>query len=126
MSSDLFPLPSMEQNFHLSVEGQRSKRKWEGDFTYTRPTLGARTEIYKSAARLAGDAAQWLTEDGKGLNYTLAHLRHTLTTYPKWWSDCDFGLKLVDENILEELMKKISDAEREWENKLKVAAPKKA
>jgi len=126
MSTNFFSLPPMEQTFTFSVEGDRSKVKWEGEFTYVRPTLGVRSEIYRTAARMGGDASPFLSEEGKGLNYTLAYLRHTLTTYPKWWVDSEYGTKLVDENILGELIRRATDAEREWENKLKAATPKKA
>lgn len=125
MSSIYTNLPSDEYNFHLDIEGNQTKSKFTGDFTFKKPTLGIKCEISRSATRLGGDVAQQLDTESKNLNYALAWLRHTLINFPKWWQEYEYGEKLYDDNVISELLTKTLSLEKKWDEDLKALATHK-
>lgn len=115
-------LPSMEHTFQLDISGNATGTQYLGNFTFVRPTIGARSEIAKLCAKLGGEYALTIDEDTKNMHYTLAWLRHTLTNYPSWWKDSDFGVGIYDSNVISELLKETLKFDNQWAKDLKEVA----
>jgi len=109
-------LPPQEHTFTLDLEGTSSGERFQGSFTYARPTIGTSIEISKTEAFLRGGAP--LDEDADAVTRMLATLRHTLIKYPDWWKQAGFGAKMYDLNVLLEIMSQCNKFEQERQAKL--------
>lgn len=118
-------LPPLEYSFDIEVIGNKTKNRYNGNFTFKKPNLGMKAEIAKTSARLGADVAMSLDVNTQTLHYTMAWLQHTLVNFPKWWEESNFGHELYDENVLTALLKKTMEFERQWGNDLKAEATKK-
>lgn len=110
-------LPNMEKTFTIKVEGDDTKRIYEGTFTYRRPTRRTKSEIQKTTARLNGELVT-LDDDTKFIHEIYATLRHTLSDAPEWWVKADFGFDLYDLNVATEIYKVTRTFENEWRDKV--------
>ena len=111
-------LPNMEFGFDISVKGNETKTEYEGHFRYRRPSLGARTRIAATNARLNGDLENLKNPEVEELNFVLSHLRHTLIDTPDWWEEAFFGMELYDTNVVDEVYNKCIKFEAEWKSKV--------
>ena len=110
----------LDQNtaFEIEVRGNETKSLFTGKFKYTRPTLGARTRIAATLARLNGDVENLNNYEVEKLNTCLAYLRHTIVDCPEWWRDSLFGMELYDSNVIEEVYNKCIEFEEKWKTKI--------
>jgi hypothetical protein len=116
-------LPPQEHSFTIDVEGSSSGERFQGSFTYARPTIGISIEISKTEAFLKGGAS--LDEDADAVTKMLATLRHTLIKYPDWWKQAGFGTKMYDLNVLLEIMAQCNKFEQERQEKMNKALESK-
>jgi hypothetical protein len=112
-----YKLPSMEHEFEIQVKGNETGINWAGKFKYQRPSLSQRSMIDAFRAKLSGDLLT-ISDNVFELNEALAHLRFTLTSYPDWWKEADFGGSLYDYNVVMDIYQKIVEFEKEWRNKV--------
>jgi len=110
-------LPAQEHTFQLKLEGNDTRQKFEGSFTYKRPNIRISTEIDKTTAILNGGILG-LDEDTQFFHKMLATLKHTVIKYPEWWEQSDFGYELQDTNVVIELYKETQKFEKEWREKV--------
>jgi len=111
-------MPEMTTTFEIEVRGNETKSLFVGKFKYVRPTLGARTRIASTIARLNGDVENLNNFEIDQLNRSLAYLRHTIVESPEWWQNSLYGMELYDSNVVDAVYNKCIDFEEEW--KLKV------
>lgn len=123
--SEKFTLPNMEYSFDIQETGKETGVNWVGKFKYKRPTLGARARIAVTYASLCGDMTNLGNDEVDDFNAILAHLRHTITESPDWWSDSFYGLDLYDGNIISSIYNKCMKFEEEWKEKIHGGNPKR-
>lgn len=112
-----YTLPSMEHEFEITETGKETGIVWTGKFKYKRPTLAQRSMIEAFRAKLSGDLLT-INDNVYELNEALSHLRFTLSTYPDWWKDADFGGSLFDYNIVMKVYQEIVEFEKDWRSKV--------
>lgn len=110
-------LPSMEHTFSINVQGTDTGRYYDGTFTYVRPNLHKKSEIAKMSSRLNEDL-KTLPEDIVAFNYICANLFFTITSFPDWWSEANYGRDLYDANVVYEIFKKVTDFENDWQQRI--------
>lgn len=103
-------LPPQEHTFTVQIKGSQSGQTFEGSFTYARPTLGVNIQIGKTKAFILGGLP--VDADTDAVADMMATLRHTLVKFPDWWKESDYGSKLLDLNVLFDLMKQCNDFEK--------------
>jgi hypothetical protein len=106
-------LPSMSHTFHISTKGIFTGKNYEGTFTYDIPNIGQKLEISKMVTRLNGDL-QSLPFSVKSMHEMLATLTLCLTQSPDWWEGCEYGRKLHDGNIIQDIYTKCIEFEDTW------------
>jgi hypothetical protein len=116
-------LPKNEKSFHVSVEGETSGERYEGDFTcLCVPPIAIRNKIDRDELRETGD----LNNVGVELflrSKWLVNVQNRLMTWPDWWDGCRRGAALLDDNVLKELYEKCIEAEVEWRQSIKKVSP---
>ncbi len=117
MSSEKIGLPSMEYTFSISVQGDETKRYYDGQFTYKRPTLHEKAEIAKMKTRLNGDL-KTLSLDVQMFNEMSSTLFYCIKDAPDWWATTNNGRDLYDLNVIQEIFTKSMDFEDEWSKKV--------
>lgn len=110
-------LPKMEHVFEVNLVGRESGVNYIGRFKYKRPSLGMRSRIDVMRARLNGDLSN-LDPDITEFNEVISHLRYTLTEFPDWWRDANFGLDLYDGNVVADVYNKCMEFETEWKKRV--------
>lgn len=109
-------LPPQEHTFTIDVIGTSSGERFQGSFTYSRPTLGVSIDIGKTKAFITGGLK--VDEDTDAVADMLSTLKHTLVKFPEWWKAADFGTRMYDLNVLFEIMSKCNEFERDRSAKL--------
>lgn len=109
-------LPSMEHTFTVSISGQRTKRMYDGTFTFKIPSLAKKSEISKTYARLNGGLE--LPEKVEQLHYCVAFLNQTLTEAPEWWDKNFANLDNLDYNVYTEVFNECIKFEEDWDQKV--------
>lgn len=116
-------LPKNEKLFHISVEGELSGERYEGDFScICVPPIGLRNKMDREELRETGD----LSNVGMELylrSRWLIQVQNRLISWPDWWDGCRRGVGLLDDNILKELFDKCVEAEVEWRQSIKKVSP---
>lgn len=115
-------LPSMTYSFEIEVEGNVTRKAYDGEFTCRIPNNRDRSMISKHKAYLNGGFEIDISTDN--LHHMLAYLRYTLLGpdikkdmakgYPNWWRDSDLGLDLYDDNVVEKVYAKVLNFESKW------------
>ena len=117
------PLPKNEKIFNISVGGEISGERYEGEFTCVCvPPIGLRNKMDREELRETGD----LSNVGVELylrSKWLVNVQNRLLSWPDWWDGCRRGASLLDDNILKVLYDKCIEAEVEWRASIKKAAP---
>jgi hypothetical protein len=112
-------LPKNEKNFHVSVEGETSGERYEGEFTcICVPNIAIRNKIDRDELRETGD----LNNVGAELylrSKWLMNVQNRLLSWPDWWDGCRRGAALLDDNVLKVLYDKCIEAEVEWRTSIK-------
>lgn len=108
-------LPPMEHTFQVNVEGEETRHRYKGTFTYRRPPIGVRVEIRNLQARLGGDLKS-LDDDSKFINKVLATLRFTVQAHDDapWWEKNNFMMGSHDLNVAFDMYREIQKFEDKW------------
>lgn len=117
MSIEQAKLPSMEHTFSVSLDGDETKKHYEGTFTYRRPNLLKRAEISKMCTRLSGDL-QNLPLATRLFNEMCAVLFYCLDEAPNWWEGSNNGRDLYDINVLQNVYNQCMEFEETWSKKV--------
>jgi hypothetical protein len=115
-------LPKNEKTFHISLEGDTSGEKFEGQFT-TKCVLNVSDKHLKELekTRLMADYAN-PSSSLAGLAEILSTIRIKLVKWPDWWSSLDYGSKMLDENVIVTIYDEIQKLEQEWRNEIRSKA----
>lgn len=113
--NDLYTdLPDRESIFSIDIEGSITKKKYTGGFKCKIPSVKDQCFIGKHEAFLNGNLAEYLDPGILQLHKQLAYLRYTLLEYPDFWKKSDLGYDLLDQNVINEIYKKVIDFEENW------------
>jgi hypothetical protein len=119
-------LPKNEATFSLEVEGDVTKKRYEGKFTvkcvlenWETMEVGLRADRYN-----AGSAT--LANQFKLFNRALAEAEvrvmfdkeRNKPMAPSWWIDSDAGRSLLDQNVVFEVYAKCIEATKSWKDSL--------
>lgn len=116
-------LPKNEKSFHISLEGELSGERYEGDFVcLCVPTVSVRNQISREELRESGDLNNVPMELFLRARW-LANCSGRLIQWPTWWDGCRRGQGLIDDNVLKEVYDKCIEAEIEWRQSVKKKAP---
>lgn len=116
---------SNEYTFSVRIEGERTKKVYEGSFTVKavltyeeQVQLGLLLDRYNGGSRTIPEATF-------NMNRALAEMdiRVVLDTKgnqraPAWWRDSDGGRKLIDKNVVLEVFMKALDAEADFDKRI--------
>lgn len=108
-------LPKENPYFVLQpTEGDITKHSYFGDFECKIPNLRIVGQIDKYYRFLNGGMDATLDRQTLKLHKMTAYCKFTLTKYPEWFLESDFGLDLYDSNVLEAVYNHITTKEEEW------------
>jgi hypothetical protein len=105
--------------FIIDDIGQRSGRSYEGKFTVK--TLLSRRENFVADERrrfILGMNGTQAAPSLSGEAYMLGQLSVRIIDAPKWWTDSDNGLDLVDENIIGLVYRLMEERVKEAEDEI--------
>lgn len=115
-------LPKNEKQFHISLEGEISGERYEGDFTCVCvPTISVRNKISRDELREAGDLASAPIELFLRARW-LSNCAARLLDWPQWWDGAQRGQGLLDDNVLKAVYDQCIEAEIEWRQNVKKKA----
>jgi len=112
-------LPKNERTFTISVEGDTTGEKFEGQFTakcVLNMTEKHQKELEKT--RLMADYAN-PSASLAGIAEILSTIKTKLTKWPDWWANLDYGSKVIDENVVISIYDQISTLEAEWRKEIR-------
>jgi hypothetical protein len=107
-------LPEMETTFEIDVEGNLTKQRFQGNFTYRIPNMRARALADKERARMNEGLERGMDETVAEMHSMISYLRHTLTAVPPWWKESSQGYDLFDANVVTAIYIKAMQFEKEW------------
>lgn len=112
-------LPKNERTFSISVDGDTSGEKFEGQFT-AKCVLNMSEKHIKELekTRLMADYAN-PSGSLAGIAEILSTLRVKLVKWPDWWANTDFGNKILDENIVITIYDEVQKLEQEWRKEVR-------
>ena len=119
-------LPSREYSFKLDIKGAETGAQYVGEFTFTIPSLKAKSNSAVLYCSLNRKYEEDLDSSVLTLHSTISFLRHALTKYPEWWKENDFGLDLCDFNVVEKIYLNCMDYLKEYNGKIFGEKPKKS
>lgn len=111
-------LPEMETTFEIDVEGNMTKRRYQGTFTFRIPNMRTRAAADKERARLNEVAPELLDETVADFHQMVSYLRLTLIQVPDWWKASHEGYDLFDANVVTQVYIKVMQFEKEWMEKV--------
>lgn len=112
-----FKLPSMEKTFNIELNGSITGVTFAGQFTYKKPSLGAKSKIDVMHKSMNGDL-RTLDDNTYLFNQAISYLRYSLISFPDWWKETSMGMELHDSNVVIEVYNKCIDFESEFLTKL--------
>ena len=116
-------LPKNNKDFRISIEGELSGERYEGDFSCVCvPPIGLKNKIDRDELRETGDLSNIGVELFMRAKW-LSNVQNRLTSWPEWWDGCRKGVALLDDNVLKELYDKCIEAEAEWRQSIKKQTP---
>lgn len=107
-------LPTKNPYFSIDLEGELTKKHYEGDFETSIPNIRTQTLISKYKAFLNGGFDKVLDASTLNIHHMVAYCKTCLEVYPEWFKDSEFGLELYDLNVLDSVYEGILEKEREW------------
>lgn len=111
-------LPDTSYEFHLSVKGNLTNLLYEGNFKFQIPNIKRRAEAEKERARLVDNLGKSLEDDTNMLFAMYGYLKHSLVDFPLWFKESDYGMDLLDINVISELYSKCTKFELDWYSKV--------
>lgn len=111
--------PKNAYSFKIDLLGTDTGKKYKGSFVYTRPTIGKKRDIAYEEALLNSQYEKKPVPEILAANYAIAYLKVCLSKCPKWFEECNYGIDLEDENIIDEISGKIREYEEDRQSKLK-------
>ncbi len=96
--------------FTISVTGDRTGDLWHGEFkSYKR--LSHRQELMRDRIMrdLLGPNSEGASDRAKSQAELLAELQVSLVETPSWWKEAGQGMDLADDNIIQEIWKKVME-----------------
>ena len=96
--------------FEIDITGDQSGERFQGSFSYSRPTIGKKRSIIQEEAVLNEGFNKDIPEI-LFINKSVAFLTHCIIECPQWFKDSKFGLDLEDENLLVEIINKVNSFE---------------
>ena len=107
-------LPKNEKNFDLKTKGETTSVSYEGRFKCKCILdISGKHSLELEKTRLMADYAN-PTNGLQGISLTIATLRAKLVEWPSWWDDSNYGLNILDENVILEIFDQVEDAEIKW------------
>ena len=115
-------LPKNEKTFLLSVEGDVTGHKYEGQFsTKCVLSMADKRVLEIEQSRLSMDLLN-PTDNLIAISRVVANLRVRIIEAPDWFDQIIGSLDILDDNIIFELYGKCLDASNEWSEELKKKA----
>ena len=118
-------LPKNEAVFEVSIEGDTTFKRYEGQFTVRCVlTMGQKHAMEMDKTRLLGNY-NYPTDSLAGLAEIFANLKAKVVDGPEWWKQSLGGTSIKDENVLIDVYNKAQEAEKTWRQKVQeMAKPK--
>ena len=111
-------LPDMEKSFIISLTGEFTRTKFEGEFKCRIPNNETKTKVSKYRAMLNEGLDDHLDIGTRNYHQMIAYLKYTLVKFPDFWEETNSGMQLYDVNIVEEVYNKVLAFEEEWVSKV--------
>ena len=112
-------LPKNEKSFMLSVAGEVTGHKYEGQFTVKCVLSMADKRLLEiEQSRLSVDLMN-PTNNLVAISRVVANLRVRVINAPDWFDQIIGSLDILDDNVVFELYSKCLDASNEWQEELK-------
>lgn len=115
-------LPKNERTFSISVVGDVSGEKFEGQFT-AKCVLNM-SEKHSKELEKTRLIADYANPSGSlaGIAEILSTTKVKLVTWPDWWANLNFGSEILDENVIIEIYDKVQTLEKEWKTEIRKKA----
>jgi hypothetical protein len=112
-------LPKNERTFSISLEGDTTGEKFEGQFV-TKCVLNM-AEKHSKELEKTRMMADYANPSGSlaGIAEILSTIRAKLVKWPDWWANLDFGSKILDENVVVTIYDEIQSLENEWRSEIR-------
>ena len=112
-------LPKNERTFSISLEGDTTGEKFEGQFV-TKCVLNM-AEKHSKELEKTRMMADYANPSGSlaGIAEILSTVRAKLVKWPDWWANLDFGSKILDENVVVTIYDEIQNLENEWRSEIR-------
>jgi hypothetical protein len=112
-------LPKNERTFTISLEGDTTGEKFEGQFV-TKCVLNM-AEKHSKELEKTRMMADYANPSGSlaGIAEILSTIRAKLVKWPDWWANLDFGSKILDENVVIAIYDEIQNLENEWRSEIR-------
>jgi len=111
-------VPDREFTFFIDVEGDSTRKRFRGEFSYRIPNLKAKACADKMRASLNGGHDKHLNPTVLEFHSTISYLKFTITEAPKWWREADWGYELDDYNIVDAVYIKVEAFQKDYNEKL--------
>jgi hypothetical protein len=111
-------IPSIIRSVFLDSTGEVSKQKFMGSFQVKVVTTNADKLAIEREYSLLVPIDEHLSPDNKLLASTIAELKVRVLTGPNWFSDAINGQNMLDVNPLYELIIKINEEYKKWQEEL--------
>jgi len=112
-------LPKNERSFSISLEGDTTSEKFEGQFVAKCVlTMAEKHSKELEKTRILADYAN-PSASLAGIAEILSTIRTKLIKWPDWWANLDHGSKILDENIIILIYDQILSLERDWKDEIR-------
>jgi hypothetical protein len=111
-------LPKNEKNFDFKSQGETTGLDYDGRFKCKCVLdIAGKHSLELEKTRLMADFAN-PTTGLQGISLTIATIRAKLVEWPSWWDEGNYGLGILDENIILEIYDDVQKAESDWRSEL--------
>jgi len=113
-----------EHTFYLDTIGQKTKKKFRGDFNVKCVLKNRETIDIAVATDRYNGGSTTLAPQYALLNRAIAELEVRIIDAPKWWEKSDGGRELEDTNVVFEIYQQALNTEKEWAKRITEKAEK--
>jgi hypothetical protein len=111
-------LPVNEKTFLISTVGQFSQKKYEGQFTFKcKLTMVEKYRLEMEKSRMMADI-KGPTDGLENIVAILATIKTRVIKSPEWWTQSNFGLDMIDDNVVLDVYEKCLQSEIDWEKEV--------